>query len=154
MVWAKSLAISILATPKSPILISSFLFRKILSVLMSLCRILFLWMYSSPRHIWMKNFHIFYYFKGFLFCVFKNIERSPLSQNYITMCKVSSYTKDYLYWTMKGWISLPMIVASFKVYNKEMHTLFFAFSLILFIRICFRTHCYLSVLFSALKMTP
>ena len=130
------------------------MFRKIFKVLMSLWRILFLWMYSRPRQIWMKNFQIFYSFRGFLFCILRYIERSPLSQYSITICRVSSSTKDYLYWTMKGWISLPMMVASFRVYDKENVTLFLALSLILFIRICLSTHGYLSFLLMALKMTP
>lgn len=38
--------------------------------------------------------------------------------------------------------------------NKEIYTLFLAFSLILFIRICFKTQSCLSVLLRTLKITP
>ncbi len=91
------------------------------SVLISLWRILFLWIYSKPMVICIKNFQIFYSFNDFLFCIFKYIDRSPLSQYSITMWSVSFYMKESLYWTMKGWFSFPMIVAYINVYKLRLN---------------------------------
>lgn len=112
MVCANSLLVSIFATPRSPILTSSFLFIKMLRLLISLCRILFLWMYYRPKQIEMNIFQILSYFRGRLFCILRNWFKSPLSQYSMTMLSVLSSMKDYLYLTMKGCTSLPIMVAS------------------------------------------
>lgn len=69
-------------------------------------------MYYIPTHIYRKIFHIFYYFSGLLFCIFRKFERSPESQYSITILRLLSSIKDSLYLTIKGWISFPMMVAS------------------------------------------